>query len=197
MSTAIKALALLLMLMQCIRGESLLPMQQLLQLDNIVTDRINSMLKQYEHLRNQTENGEFLRQYVRLEMAAALPIAQLDEKIKAYNEYLAYDMLRRELELNSINLADSSTDSSSDQDLLRDIRADGTRATSYTAFEKRVLKLLRKLGVYDKFTERVFKAIFSDEKQLKKLKKKLKELDDDDKDNDNDCCLWDFIFGLF
>ncbi|XP_030555003.1 uncharacterized protein LOC115758469 [Drosophila novamexicana] len=190
MSTAIKALALLLMLMQCIRGESLLPMQQLLRLDNIVTDRINGMLKQYEHLRNQTENEEFLRQYERLEMAAALPIAQLDEKIKAYNEYLAYDLLSRALEL-----AGSSTDSSSDQDLLRDTNVDGTRAKSYNAFEKRVLKLLRKLGVYDSFTERVFKAIFSDEKQLKKLKKKLKELDDDD--NDNDCCLWDFIFGLF
>nr|XP_002051305.2 uncharacterized protein LOC6627751 [Drosophila virilis] len=183
------------MLMQCIRGESLLPMQQLLQLDNIVTDRINGMLKQYEHLRNQTENQEFLRQYERLEMAAALPIAQLDEKIKAYNEYLAYDLLSRALELNSINLASSSIDSSSEQDQLRDTIVDETRAKTYSAFEKRVLKLLRKLGVYDSFTERVFKAIFSDEKQLKKLKKKLKELDDDD--NDNDCCLWDFIFGLF
>jgi len=63
-------------------------------------------------------------------------------------------------------------------------------------FEKRVLNLLRKLGIYDNFTTRVFNAIFSDEKQLKKLKKKLDELGKQDKAADQDD-LWSFVHELF
>lgn len=159
-------------------------MQQLLQLDNIITTRINTVLKQYEQLESQTENKEFVQQYERLKLAVALPISHLDEKIMIYNEYLAYH--------ETLQQQQSSEASSHNQEAI--VVDKEQRAAMYNAFQKRVLKLLGRLGVSDSFTQRVFKAIFSDENQLRKLKKMLDSLNDD---SDSDCCLWDFIFGLF
>ncbi|XP_017856748.1 PREDICTED: uncharacterized protein LOC108609537 [Drosophila arizonae] len=196
MSRMIKAVELSLvlllmpMLMQCIPGVAISHMQQLLQLDSIITNRISNALQQ---LRNQTENKELVQQYERLEIALALPISQLDEKIRIYNEYLAYDAIREKQQLQQ---PDNSEASGYDRaDIIVDISdKDKQRTAAYSAFEKRVLKLLKRLNVSDAFTKRVFKAIFSDEQQLKKLKKKLDSLGDD---ADSNCCLWDFIFGLY
>ncbi|EDW12081.2 uncharacterized protein LOC26527178 isoform X1 [Drosophila mojavensis] len=194
MSRMIKAVELSLvlllmpMLMQCIPEVAISHMQQLLQLDSIITNRISIALQQ---LRNQTESKE--QQYERLEIALALPISQLDEKIRIYNEYLAYDAIReKQQQQQPDNLEASGYDRA---DVLVDISdKDKQRTAAYSAFEKRVLKLLKRLDVSDAFTKRVFKAIFSDEEQLKKLKKKLDSLGDD---ADSNCCLWDFIFGLY
>lgn len=73
---------------------------------------------------------------------------------------------------------------------------EGSFRQNYTKFEKKVLKLLKKLGIYDEFAVRVFKAVFSNEEQLKKLKKKLDELGEDEISSENDS-LWDLIFYLF
>ncbi|TDG46102.1 hypothetical protein AWZ03_007444 [Drosophila navojoa] len=197
MSRVIKALELSLvlllmpMLMQCIPGVAISHMQQLLQLDNILTNRISSVL---QLLRNQTENKELVQQSERLEIALALPISQLDEKIKIYNEYLAYDAMRAKQQQQQPQ-TDSEASGYDRADIVVDISdKDKLRTAAYSAFEKRVLKLLKRLDVSDAFTKRVFKAIFSDEEQLKKLKKKLDSLGDD---TDSSCSLWDFIFGLY
>lgn len=180
-------LVLMPMLMQCIPGVAISHMEQLLQLDNILTNRISSVLQQ---LRNQTENKELAQHYERLEIALALPISQLDEKIRIYNEYI------RQKQQQQQQQSDNSEASGYDRaDIIVDISdKDKQRTAAYSAFEKRVLKLLKRLDVSDAFTKRVFKAIFSDEEQLKKLKKKLDSLGDD---TDSSCSLWDFIFGLY
>ncbi|KAI8043547.1 hypothetical protein M5D96_004879 [Drosophila gunungcola] len=66
----------------------------------------------------------------------------------------------------------------------------------FNQFEKKIIRLLKRLGIYDNFTARVFNAIFSDESQLKKLKKKLDDLDKQERDADNDT-LWEYVFELF
>ncbi|EDW02957.1 uncharacterized protein LOC6562607 [Drosophila grimshawi] len=175
-------LLLLLVQMQCIHGNSEVAQQPLLRLNEILTNRITNMLSKYKDLRNQSDNKESLQQYKRLAMAAGLPFAQLDEKIRAYNAYLAHDMMLQRNELASL-FGNSSS-------------ANRIAPESNTAFEQRVVNILKRLGVYDRFTERVFRAIFSDEQQLMKLKKRLEELDDDE-DNSPDCYLWDAVFGLF
>ncbi|EDW45909.1 GM26774 [Drosophila sechellia] len=106
-------------------------------------------------------------------------------------------------ELNLLQRADISSGSTSEPVIRNGTSSEdgpALRQGTYTPFEKQILRLLRRLGIYDSFTVRVFKAIFSDEEQLKKLKKKLDELGkkdkDTDKDNDKDL-LWAHIIDLF
>ncbi|XP_060663865.1 uncharacterized protein LOC132796635 [Drosophila nasuta] len=191
LSQALK-LSLLLLLMQCILSESVLEQskQPLEKLNDIVTKRIHSTLKEHQDSPTKSQDEEFQRQFQRLSLAAALPLDKLDEKIRAYHAYRNYGEKKQ-------------SNSNADQSLIRQ----ANESENYTAFEKRVISLLEKLGVYDRYTERVFRAIFSDDKLLKALKKRLDELDKDkddsnknknkNKDKDFDCCLWDFIHSLF
>ncbi|KAH8262980.1 hypothetical protein KR044_002778 [Drosophila immigrans] len=173
-------LSLLLLLMHCILSESVVEPgskseQPLEKLNDIVTNRINSMLKEHQDLPTNSQDEEFQRQYQRLALAAALPLDKLDEKIRVYHAYRDYDQQKQ------------------GQPLIR--QATGTE--TFTDFEQRVIILLEKLGVYDRYTERVFRAIFSDDKLLRALKMRLAELDKKPGNKDNDCCLWDFIHSLF
>ncbi|KAH8400629.1 hypothetical protein KR222_009149 [Zaprionus bogoriensis] len=148
------------------RGESNPHAQPLLQLDKIVTERIHSMIE--EHLSSPSGDGQMQETYQRLKLAADLPIDQLDRKITAYNE------LRQLLKQGAVVTDPQVVGSSS--------------------FDKRVINLLQKLGIYDKHTETVFRAILNDPQKLKELKKRLDELDNE---KNAECCIWDIIFGLF
>ncbi|XP_068150992.1 uncharacterized protein [Drosophila tropicalis] len=176
-------------LMQCIARQEAFPMESLVKLHDLVTIRIKATLEQEQNIH---PNEEFMRHYKLLADAAELPFELLDEKIVVYNAYKAYT----EAQLGGTETLNT------DQSLEVDDETNRlTSRQSFSKFEKKILKLLKKLGIYDPFSERVFKAIFSDEKQLKKLKKKLDELgkkekEDKEKDEDKEV-LWDFVYGLF
>ncbi|KAH8376557.1 hypothetical protein KR093_000114 [Drosophila rubida] len=185
-------LSLLLLLMQCILGESVSkadtklepPQQPLEKLNDIVTIKIKSKLKEHQDSPAKTQDKEFLRHFQRLSLAADLPLDQLDEKIRAYHAYRDYDEQQQ---------SNSNADQNQGQPLIRQT----VEMESYSSFEKRVIKLLERLGVYDRYTERVFRAIFSDDKLLRALKMRLEALDKKPDNKDGDCCLWDFIHNLF
>lgn len=177
-------LAAILVLSQGIQSQDNISLDPLEKLNDVVTSRLKERLKEAD--------SDFSGQYKRLQQAADLPLFQLDEKIMAYNE------------LNLIQRTDISSVSTSEP-VIRNGSSSGDgpalrQGMTYTQFERQILRLLRRLGIYDSFTVRVFKAIFSDEEQLKKLKKKLDELGkkdkDTDKDNDKDL-LWAHIIDLF
>jgi len=221
--TKVLQILLLLLVKHCINGESQMPVQPLLRLNNIVTDRINNMLKQHQNLKKLSANGELLQHYQRLTWAATLPIDQLDEKIRVYSSFRDYnEKLRQNLQQvhNGTEKSDHDLKQYDKEDLQNNKVqqrlddnvqiSDGEsseiirqvmppNSNDLSAFETRVINLLQRLGVYDRFTERVFQAIFSNEKLLRMLKEKLKKLDDNDKEKDknHDCCVWDLIFGLF
>ncbi|XP_002042042.2 uncharacterized protein LOC6617730 [Drosophila sechellia] len=181
---AIIVLAAILVLSQGIQGQDNISLDPLEKLNDVVTSRLKERLE-------AATPADFPGQYKRLEQAADLPLFQLDEKIMAYNE------------LNLLQRADISSGSTSEPVIRNGTSSEdgpALRQGTYTPFEKQILRLLRRLGIYDSFTVRVFKAIFSDEEQLKKLKKKLDELGkkdkDTDKDNDKDL-LWAHIIDLF
>lgn len=182
---AIIVLAAILVLSQGIKSQDNISLDPLEKLNDVVTSRLKERLK-------EATTSDFSGQYKRLQQAADLPLFQLDEKIMAYNE------------LNLIQRTDISSVSTSEP-VIRNGSSSGDgpalrQGMTYTQFERQILRLLRRLGIYDSFTVRVFKAIFSDEEQLKKLKKKLDELGkkdkDTDKDNDKDL-LWAHIIDLF
>ncbi|KAM8715376.1 hypothetical protein ACLKA7_002432 [Drosophila subpalustris] len=197
-------LSLLLPLMQCIQGKPQSPDQPLQKLNLIVTDRINTILKQDQQLRSQSANADFLKHYQRLSLAAALPVAQLDEKIRAYSAYRTYG------EKKSLNEAQDLPLKQLQQRIRQHLKSSSGDRTEFSrqettesAFDQRVIILLEKLGLYDKDKQKVADALLNDENLLRMLRDKLKQLDemdknkDKNKDKDRDCCLWDLIFGLF
>ncbi|KAH8321744.1 hypothetical protein KR074_003787 [Drosophila pseudoananassae] len=153
--------------------ENKIHFQQLSNLNEVITSRINQTLLDHSH-------DDVNPYYRNLEVALKLPFTQLDEKIKAYKIFTTQQS--KGTYLYEQNVPRPGNESYSRQ--------------NYTGFEKKILKFLMKLGIYDDFTARVFKAIFSDDEQLKKLKKKLDELGEDEFNSENDA-LWDFIFYLF
>ncbi|KAH8236082.1 hypothetical protein KR032_007805, partial [Drosophila birchii] len=161
-----------------IRGEQSLR-EPLSRLNEVITIRIKEILKEHSL-------GQFSTHYITIQRAAELPISFLDKKIEAYNTFKF--MQQADGSLFSINgtkthsMTYSERASSSHQELTR--------------FEIKIVKLIKKLGICDNFTARVFKAIFSDEKQLKKLKSKLEELEKKDMNLNNDS-LWNFIIDMF
>ncbi|EDW76233.1 uncharacterized protein Dwil_GK15346 [Drosophila willistoni] len=184
MSLLAGVVPLTLLLMQCIARQEAFPMESLVKLHDLVTIRIKTTLEQEQNIH---PNEEFMRHYKLLADAAELPFELLDEKIVVYNAYKAYT----EAQLGGTDQSLEVNDETENR---------LTSRQSFSTFEKRILKLLKKLGIYDPFSERVFKAIFSDEKQLKKLKKKLDELgkkEKEEKESEDKEILWDFIYGLF
>lgn len=69
------------------------------------------------------------------------------------------------------------------------------RQTDESSFDKRVTKLLEKLGVYSA-ANNVLNTILNDKSKLRELQKRLKELDNETNKNQC-CCEWDIIFTLF
>ncbi|KAH8275036.1 hypothetical protein KR026_003582 [Drosophila bipectinata] len=162
-----------LLLSKIVLSEEKIHFQQLAKLNEVITSRINQTLLDHSH-------DDVNPYYRNLEVALKLPFMQLDEKIKAYKIFTTQHS--KGTYLYEQNVTRPGNESLSRQ--------------NYTVFEKKILKFLKKLGIYDDFTARVFKAIFSDDEQLKKLKKKLDELGEDEFNSENDS-LWDFIFYLF
>ncbi|XP_039501113.1 uncharacterized protein LOC120457690 [Drosophila santomea] len=180
---AIIVLATILVLSQGIQSQDNISLAPLKKLNDVVTSRLKERLK-------EATPADFSEHYKRLQQAADLPIYQLDEKIMAYNE------------LNLLQQTDDSLGSTSEPPALNGtVSEDGPvlrQDMTFTMFERRILRILKRLGIYDNFTVRVFNAIFSDEKQLRKLKKKLDELDKEDKDTDKDKdILWGHVLDLF
>ncbi|EDV58807.1 uncharacterized protein LOC6541477 [Drosophila erecta] len=173
-------LATILVLSQGIQCQDSISSAPLKKLNAVVTSRLKERLK-------EASAADFAGHYERLQQAADLPIFQLDEKIMAYNE------------LNHLQRTDASSGSTSEPAVRNETDGAVLRQNmEFTMFERRILRLLRRLGIYDRFTARVFNAIFSDEMQLRKLKKKLDELGKEDKDKDNDKdVLWGHVFELF
>lgn len=90
MSRVMQGLLVLLRLLQLVqdsRGEPIPPVDPLVKLDHIVTDRINTLLQDDKNESIQSSNEEFQDKYKRLELAVDLPLDELDKKITAYNEY--------------------------------------------------------------------------------------------------------------
>ncbi|EDV35373.1 uncharacterized protein Dana_GF19741 [Drosophila ananassae] len=173
MAVQVSLLFAFLLLTKSILSDEKIPSKRLIKLNEVITSRINETLLEYSH-------EDVSSYYKNLEAALKLPITQLDEKIMAYNVFVSKKYKGSYLyEQNVIQLGNESSS-----------------RENYTKIEKKLLKLLMKLGIYDDFAVRVFKAIFSDEEQLKKLKIKLDELGEDEINSENDS-LWDFIFYLF
>ncbi|XP_017050567.2 uncharacterized protein LOC108094489 [Drosophila ficusphila] len=171
-------LAAILLLSQGIQSQDNVTADPLTKLDDIVTSRLKEGLK-------DLWPSEYAPYYLKLQQIAELPISQLDEKVKALN------MVRFLIQSGeSFNTAETS--GIQNQTLSKENPA--LKQLTDKQFNKKVIKLLKRLGIYDNFTDRVFRAIFSDEKQLRKLKKKLADLDKDDEDKDT---LWEFVFNLF
>ncbi|XP_022234836.2 uncharacterized protein LOC111082901 [Drosophila obscura] len=178
---------LLLFLGHPIHGDQ--PVEPLKRLDNLVTTRIKEILKKDA---NSSIAG-ILERYKKLQEAADWPFAQLDEKIKAYNSYKSYedsttvDYITDSIEPSNValrkgNLVQKVSQSTKDAKI----------------FQRRVVRILRRLGIYNPTGKRVWQAIFSNEKNLKKLKKKLDAIDDSkEDDSDDDDNLWDFIFSFW
>ncbi|KAH8272153.1 hypothetical protein KR018_004035 [Drosophila ironensis] len=147
---------------------------RLTKLNDVVTTRIKNTLTEY----NSNSHNNFNPYYTDLQIAVKLPIMQLDSKIMTFNNFSFFE--REDSSLTKTN---------------ENMHGGFTRQ-GFNQFEKKILKLLKKIGIYDNFTVRVFKAIFSDEDQLKKLKNKLDKLGLEDGIPDCDS-LWDFIIYLF
>ncbi|XP_043640489.1 uncharacterized protein LOC122611450 [Drosophila teissieri] len=180
---AVIVLATILVFAQGIHSQDNISLAPLKKLNDVVTSRLKERLK-------EATAADFSEHFKRLQEAADLPIYQLDEKIMAYNE------------LNLLQRTDASLGSTSEpEDRNGTFSEDGPllrQDMTFTMFEKRILRILKRLGIYDNFTVRVFNAIFSDEKQLRKLKKKLDELGKEDKDSDKDKdLLWGHVIDLF
>ncbi|XP_016962997.1 uncharacterized protein LOC108033242 [Drosophila biarmipes] len=176
-------LAAILLVSQGIQGQDTVSLGPLRKLDDVVTSRLKESLQ-------KARLGECSPKLMMLQQAVELPISQLAEKIDALN---IFNLPRRD--------GDSfgSTGSSAAVNGTLSDEGPGLRQGTIVGnkdFEKQVLNLLRKLGIYDNFTDRVFKAILSDEKQLKKLKKKLDDLGKEDKTVDH-ADLWASVFDLF
>ncbi|XP_037710628.1 uncharacterized protein LOC119547722 [Drosophila subpulchrella] len=169
----IVVLAAILLMSQGIQSQENVSWDQLRKLNDVVTSRLKESLQ-------KARLAECSSTLMMLQQAVELPISQLANKIEAFN------IFNRSGSPASLN----GTLSKEEPGLRQ-----GNKGKDKN-FEKRVLKLLRKLGIYDNFTTRVFNAIFSDEKQLKKLKKKLDELGKQDKAADQDD-LWSFVHELF
>ncbi|KAH8251517.1 hypothetical protein KR038_011890, partial [Drosophila bunnanda] len=146
--------------------------EPLSRLNDVLTTRIKEILK--EHALDELPSH-----YISLQRAAELPIFLLDKKIEAYNTLKVMQETEFLVPINSTIYSG---------------RASGAHHEP-SRFESKLLKLIKKLGIRDNFTARVFKAIFSDEKQLKKLKMKLDELEKDDMNSNSDS-LWDFIIDM-
>ncbi|BFF93362.1 uncharacterized protein DMAD_11227 [Drosophila madeirensis] len=172
---AVLPIILLIFLGLPIHGEQ--PVEPLRQLDDLVTTRIKEALRKDA---NSSIAG-VLEPYKNLQEAAGWPFAQLDEKIKAYNSYKSYK--------------DSTTgENITDPNELFNV---APRKVD-KRFRKKVLRILKRLGIYDPFGKRVWKAIFSDEQKLKRLKKKLDAIKDSNEDDSDDADnLWDFIFSFW
>ncbi|EDW37265.1 GL26167 [Drosophila persimilis] len=161
-----------------IRGEQ--PVEPLKQLDELVTTKIRETLKKEAN----SSIDRLLEPYKKLQEAADWPFPKLDAKIRAYNSYKSY-------EDSSYSDSGESFTETSNAALRK-----GTKDAKI--FTTKVKKILRSLGINDRFGNRVWQAIFSDEKNLMKLKKKLDAIKDSS-DDDSDACknLWDFILSFW
>ncbi|XP_017065386.2 uncharacterized protein LOC108104050 [Drosophila eugracilis] len=177
---AILVLTVILLLGQGILSQNTKSLEPLTKLNEIVTSRLKESLK-------EAQPGEFSSHYLKLQQAAELPFYQLDQKIMVFNEINV--LQQNESSLNSTSAPVNQNDTLTEE-------ASALRQLSDREFRRRVLRLLKRLGIYDSFTDRVFKAILSDEKQLRMLKKKLDSLGDDNKEVSKDA-LWSFIHDLF
>ncbi|XP_052851558.1 uncharacterized protein LOC128261749 [Drosophila gunungcola] len=171
--------AAILLMSNGIQSQKKVFLDPITKLNDIITARLEESL-------HDSRTGEFPSQYISLRRAAKLPISQLDEKIKAFN---MFRLLQRNDEYLGATKAPATQNGALSEEgpALRQ---------QFNQFEKKIIRLLKRLGIYDNFTARVFNAIFSDESQLKKLKKKLDDLDKQERDADNDT-LWEYVFELF
>jgi len=180
----IVVLAAILLMSQGIQSQENVSWDQLRKLDDVVTSRLKESLQ-------KARLAECSSTLMMLQQAVELPISQLANKIESLN---IFNRSQRDED----SVASTGSPASLNGTLSKEEPGlrQGNPAGKDKNFEKRVLNLLRKLGIYDNFTTRVFNAIFSDEKQLKKLKKKLDELGKQDKAADQDD-LWSFVHELF
>ncbi|XP_017012066.2 uncharacterized protein [Drosophila takahashii] len=172
-------LAAILLLSQGIQSQESVSWEPLRKLNDVVTSRLKESLQ-------QARRGDCSMTLLQLQQAVELPLSQLAQKIEALN---VFNLPRRDVGSTGTQSVLNGT-LSNESNALRQ----GVTITN-NDFDKKVLQLLRRLGIYDNFTTRVFNAIFSDEKQLRKLKKKLDDLGKEDKAADQD--LWNFVFDLY
>jgi len=180
----IVVLAVILLMSQGIQSQENVSWDQLRKLNDVVTDRLKESLQ-------KARLAECSSTLMMLQQAVELPISQLANKIESLNIFN-----RSQRDEDSVGSTGSPVSLNGTLSKEEPGLRQGNPAGKDKNFEKRVLNLLRKLGIYDNFTTRVFNAIFSDEKQLKKLKKKLDELGKQDKAADQDD-LWSFVHELF
>ncbi|KAH8353434.1 hypothetical protein KR084_010937 [Drosophila pseudotakahashii] len=172
-------LAAILLLSQGIQSQESVPLEPLKKLNDVVTSRLRKGLQ-------EARRGDCSMTLLQLQQAVELPLSQLAHKIEALN---AFNLPRRDVgSIGSSSIRNGTL--SGEGAALRQ----GATPTNKD-FQKKVLQILRRLGIYDNFTTRVFNAIFSDEKQLRKLKKKLDDLGKEDKSADQD--LWNFVIDLY
>ncbi|XP_016987808.1 uncharacterized protein LOC108050585 [Drosophila rhopaloa] len=171
--------AAILLMSHGIQSQKKAYLDPLIKLSDIITARLEESLK-------DLRAGEFSSYYTKLQQAAKLPFSKLDEKITALNMF-------RLLQRTDESFGSTRTPAIQNGSLPENGPA---LRQKFTQSEKKILNLLMRLGIYDNFTARVFKAIFSDEQQLKKLKKKLDDLDKKEMDDGKDS-LWDFLLDLF